>query len=252
MMEDNPEEAISNNVLGTQIVVEAALASDTDHLVFISTDKAVAPTSVMGASKRIAESIVRRAAAESGKRFVVVRFGNVLGSRGSAVPIFTRQIERGGPVTVTDPAMRRYFMTIPEAVHLVLEAGGLGFGGELFVLKMGDPIRIVDLVQDLIRLSGAEDVPIIYTGIRPGEKLLEALWDEGATVDATRHPEIVSVSEGAIVADADIRAALGELVAAASNGDRQSLLTIVARLIPTFAPHSRTAPPAAGRSGVIH
>ncbi|HYE85025.1 MAG TPA: nucleoside-diphosphate sugar epimerase/dehydratase [Vicinamibacterales bacterium] len=233
MMEDNPEEAISNNVLGTMAVVDAAIASDTKHFVLISTDKAVAPTNIMGASKRIAEAIVRRAARTSGRHFVVVRFGNVLGSRGSAVPIFTRQIERGGPVTITDPEMRRFFMTIPEAVHLVLEAGGLGAGGELFVLRMGEPVRIVDLVQDLIRLSGADDVAITYTGIRPGEKLFENLWDDGALVDSTRHPEIVAVTE-AQIRDDELQSGLDALERAVRSGDRDALLRGVTRLVPTF------------------
>jgi FlaA1/EpsC-like NDP-sugar epimerase len=143
LMEGNPEEAISNNVLGTQNVVAAAIQVDVERLVMISSDKAVSPSSVMGASKRVAESLVRIAALRVQRPFVVVRFGNVLGSRGSVVPAFKRQIEAGGPVTITHPDMKRFFMTIPEAVHLVLQAAGFGKGGELFVLKMGDPVRIV-------------------------------------------------------------------------------------------------------------
>src|SRR5439155_1224210 len=162
LMEDNPQEAISNNVIGTRNIVEASLALGVERFVMISTDKAVAPTNIMGASKRLAEAVVRHAAGGASK-FAVVRFGNVLGSRGSVVPFFKRQIERGGPVTVTHPEMRRFFMTIPEAVHLVLQAGGIGRGGELFVLDMGAPVRIVDLAQDMIALSGfkPDEIPMV-------------------------------------------------------------------------------------------
>ena len=151
----------------------------------------------MGASKRVAEIIVRDAARRSGRAFVAVRFGNVLGSRGSVVPHFKRQIEAGGPITITHPEMTRFFMTIPEAVHLTLQAGGLGSGGELFVLNMGKPVRILDLAQDLIKLSGYEpgEIPITYTGIRPGEKLHEALWERDAVLQATSHPDIMRVEE---------------------------------------------------------
>src|SRR5262249_48107293 len=158
--------------------------------VMISTDKAVSPVNLMGASKRLAEVIVRDAARRTERAFMVVRFGNVLGSRGSVVPAFKRQIAQGGPITITHPDMSRFFMTIPEAVHLVLQAGGLGRGGEVFALNMGEPVRITDLAKDLIRLSGlqAEDIPIIFTGLRPGEKLDEHLWEAGATVEPTSNP----------------------------------------------------------------
>jgi len=236
LMEANPEEAVSNNILGTKAIVDAALACGTERLVLISTDKAVNPSSMMGACKRIAESIVHRAARESGRSFVVVRFGNVLGSRGSAVPIFTQQIERGGPVTVTHPEMRRFFMTIPEAVHLVMEAGGLGEGAGLFVLRMGEPVRIVDLVQDLIRLSraDADEIQIVYTGIQPGEKLEEALWDEGAEVGTTRHPDVCRVTEAALMSDDQLEPALSQLSAAVDRGDRRAIETLLATFIPTF------------------
>ena len=236
LMEDNPAEAISNNVQGTAVLVRAALAHDTERLVLISTDKAVAPTSIMGASKRVAETIVADAARRSGRAFVCVRFGNVLGSRGSVVPYFKRQIEMGGPVTVTHPEMRRFFMTIPEAVHLVLQAGGMGRGGELFVLNMGDPVRIVDLAEDVIKLSGfsLQEIPIVYTGVRPGEKLTEALWEQDARVEATAHPDILQVDEGPGPADLDAR--LADLSRSANRHDRGAIELSLAELVKTFAP----------------
>jgi FlaA1/EpsC-like NDP-sugar epimerase len=196
LMESNVEEAISNNVVGTRNVCQAASAANTERLVLISTDKAVRPVNVMGATKRIAEMIVLDAAHRTGRAFSVVRFGNVLGSRGSVVPLFKRQIAHGGPVTITHPDMKRYFMTIPEAVYLVLQASAMGQGGEVFLLNMGQQIRILDLAEDLIRLSGLEpgkDIDIVFTGIRPGEKLSEDLWEEGIEYQKTAHPDIVRV-----------------------------------------------------------
>ena len=183
LMEANVEEAISNNIQGTRNIVEVALSYNIERLVMISSDKAIRPTSVMGATKRMAELVVLDAAQRSGLPYSVVRFGNVLGSRGSVVPRFKRQILRGGPVTITHPDMKRYFMTIPEAVHLVLQAAAIGVGNEVFVLNMGEQVRILDLAEDLIRLSGLEpgrDIEIQFTGIRPGEKLYEELWDQWA------------------------------------------------------------------------
>jgi FlaA1/EpsC-like NDP-sugar epimerase len=238
LMEENPEEAISNNVLGTENIVVAALEAGTERLVLISSDKAVEPLSLMGASKRLAESIVRQAALKHGRAFVVVRFGNVLGSRGSVVPIFHEQIKRGGPLTITDPEMRRFFMTIPEAVALVLEAGGFGRGGELFVLRMGEPVRIIDLAQDLIRLSGlaVQDIPILYTGIRPGEKLEESLWEDGAELGSTEHPEVLKVSEIQPWTSEELDDAIRSLSAAVEQGNPGAIETILGRMIPTFAP----------------
>ncbi|MBA4398763.1 MAG: polysaccharide biosynthesis protein [Anaerolinea sp.] len=193
LMEVNVEEAVTNNIQGTKNLVDTALQHGVERLVMISTDKAIRPVNIMGATKRIAEMVVLEAGRRTNRPFSVVRFGNVLGSRGSVVPIFNRQIVRGGPVTITHPDMKRYFMTIPEAVYLVLQAGGMGLGGETFVLNMGQQVRILDLAEDLIRLSGLEpgrDIEIVYTGVRPGEKLAEDLWDEGFQFKSTEHPDI--------------------------------------------------------------
>jgi FlaA1/EpsC-like NDP-sugar epimerase len=193
LMELNIEDAVLNNIQGTKNLVEVALKYDVERLVMISTDKAIRPVNVMGATKRMAEMIVLDAAERTGKAFCVVRFGNVLGSRGSVVPLFKRQIAKGGPVTITHPDMKRYFMTIPEAVYLVLQAAGMSKGAETFVLNMGEQVRILDLAEDLIRLSGLEpgkDIEIVFTGIRPGEKISEDLWEDGHGFLPTEHPEI--------------------------------------------------------------
>jgi len=236
LMEEHFEEAITNNVLGTQHLVDAALATKTQRFVAISTDKAVSPNGIMGASKRMAGIIVADAARQSGRKFLVVRFGNVLGSRGSVVPHFKRQIERGGPVTITHPDMKRFFMTIPEAVHLVLEAGGIGQGGELFVLNMGKPVRIKDLAEDLIRLSGftTDQIPILVSGMRRGEKLEEALWEQDATIEPTDHPDILRVREPGRTKEGDIRLAVQALEIAAETGDRVGVEAVLCDWIPTF------------------
>jgi FlaA1/EpsC-like NDP-sugar epimerase len=200
LMESNPGEAITNNVGGTRNLLDVAMASDVERFVMISTDKAVNPTSIMGASKRAAELLVHAAAVRTGRPYVAVRFGNVLGSRGSVVLTFKKQIAAGGPITVTHPEMRRYFMTIPEAVQLVLQAAALGRGGEVFVLDMGEPVKIADLARDLIELSGLQvgrDVGVIYTGLRPGEKLFEELFIPGEVYARTAHQKIFVANNGA-------------------------------------------------------
>jgi len=206
LMERNPDEAVKNNVIGTKNVAEAADAANVSTFVMISTDKAVNPTSVMGATKRLAEMIIQNLDSRSNTRFVAVRFGNVLGSRGSVIPYFKEQIKKGGPVTVTHPEMIRYFMTIPEASRLVLQAGALARGGEIFVLDMGEPVKIVDLARNLIKLSGhsEDDIKIVFTGMRPGEKLYEELLNKEEIHSEQVFPKIYigkSITENTILID---------------------------------------------------
>jgi FlaA1/EpsC-like NDP-sugar epimerase len=236
LMEENPEEALTNNVLGTHVVLEAVIEFGTERFVMISSDKAVSPSSIMGASKRAAEILVIDAARRSGRNFGVVRFGNVLGSRGSVIPRFEQQIQQGGPITLTHPEMKRYFMTIPEAVHLVLEAGGIGCGGELFVLKMGDPVRIADLAADLIKLSGftLDEIPIVYTGIRTGEKIEERLWEKDAFTEPTTHPDILKVVEPR--GSPAISELLKQCASVTKQTDRLVVKALLAEHLPSFVP----------------
>ncbi len=237
LMELNPSEAVTNNVLGTRTLLEASQTVGVERFVMISTDKAVNPIGIMGASKRVAEKLVHQAAMQNGRAYVAVRFGNVLGSRGSVVEIFKDQIAAGGPVTITHPQMMRYFMTIPEAVQLVLQAATLGRGGEVFMLDMGEPVRIVDLAQDLIELSGltvGHDIDIVFTGVRPGEKLSEELYLAGEEYEATEHEKIRIVRQTADVMPQRLERAVTTLVAAAHADNRRRIMAGLRLLVPEF------------------
>ncbi len=244
LMEANPIDAITNNILGTHALLEACLAHDVKRFVLISTDKAVNPANIMGVTKRMAELLVQEAAHRSGKPYVSVRFGNVLGSRGSVVPFFKKQIEAGGPVTVTHPEVTRYFMTIPEAVQLVLQAATMGESGDLFMLEMGEPVRIVDLAKDLIRLSGLrpdEDIKIIFTGLRPGEKLFEELYQGHENHLATEHEKILRVTTTTVPPD-ELLQAVDLLYDLARLGKLKEALSLIANLVPEYHPPSGIHP----------
>jgi FlaA1/EpsC-like NDP-sugar epimerase len=223
-------------VLGTCTVANAADTYGASGVVMISTDKAVNPTSIMGATKRVAEMYIQDLNKTSKTRFVTVRFGNVLGSNGSVVPIFKQQIAAGGPVTVTHPEMRRYFMTIPEASQLVLQAAAMGEGGEIFVLDMGEPVKIVDLARELITLSGfrpGKDIEIAFSGLRPGEKLFEELSIEGEDMLQTRHPKIAVWKN--IPKDREtLRKGIEALLSVAVTQDREKIIETIRFLVPEF------------------
>lgn len=239
LMECNVPEAITNNVLGTRCLLDVALSTSVERFVMISTDKAVNPTSVMGASKRVAELLVHQAAKSSGKPYSTVRFGNVLGSRGSVVLTFKKQIANGGPVTVTHPDMKRYFMTIPEAAQLVLQAAVIGRGGEVFVLDMGEPIKIMDLAKDLVELSGLElgkDVDIVVTGARPGEKLFEELFVSGESYQRTQHQKIFIAANASSFVPANLNETIEQLLVAAQHNDEAAIISNLKTLIPEFQP----------------
>jgi FlaA1/EpsC-like NDP-sugar epimerase len=242
LMELNPGEAIKNNIVGTQIVADAADNYGVAHFVMISTDKAVNPTSIMGSSKRIAEMYIQDLNRTSKTHFVTVRFGNVLGSDGSVIPIFKKQIAQGGPVTVTHPEMKRYFMTIPEASQLVLQAATMGKGGEIFVLDMGEPVKIIELARELITLSGfrpEEDIEISITEPRPGEKLFEELRIEGEDMQRTRHPKI-SIWNNIPIDRNRLRAGINELVNIAKGQNYSQIVQKIKELIPEYISQTTT------------
>ncbi|HWR69611.1 MAG TPA: nucleoside-diphosphate sugar epimerase/dehydratase [Dehalococcoidia bacterium] len=238
MMEKNADEAVLNNILGTKVWIEAADRHGVKRFVFVSTDKAVNPTSVMGATKRVAGMMVQCKSRESATKFVVVRFGNVLGSNGSVVPLFKKQIARGGPVTVTHPDMVRYFMTIGEAARLIIQAGALGDGGEVFVLDMGQPVKIMDLARDMIKLSGlkeGEDIRIEFIGIRPGEKLYEEPLTQIEGTTATRHQGIF-LAKMEEVDKENLAQGIEELERLAWNRDVQAIKEKLKELVPSYQP----------------
>ena len=233
LMERQPEEAVRNNIFGTQAVAEAADRYNSETFIMISTDKAVNPTSIMGTTKRVAEMIIQSLNNLSPTKFAAVRFGNVLGSRGSVVPLFKKQIAAGGPLTITHPDMRRYFMTIPEASQLVLQALTQAQGGEVFVLDMGQPVKILDMAQELIRLSGLEpyrDILIKFTGLRPGEKLFEELLTAEEGTNATKHAKIFKANLKAI----DQPSLVSNLRDLKNAIERDEILSLLANLVPTY------------------
>ena len=249
MVEINPWEGILNNTLGSQTLMDVAEEYGVERFVLVSTDKAVRPTNVMGASKRVAE-IALQARAPGKTRFMAVRFGNVLGSSGSVIPLFRKQIQAGGPVTVTHPEMTRYFMMIPEACQLILQAGAMGDGGEIFILEMGTPVKIADMARDMIRLSGKvpdQDVQIVYTGLRPGEKLYEELITQGEGIVATAHEKIMVLKRDGHGEDLDdgdrrVRAQIDRLAAAASTFEPDRIKAALKEIVPEYAPAPPVAP----------
>ena len=240
MLEENPWQAAANNVLGSRTVMAAARAHGAERFVLVSTDKAVRPASVMGASKRVTELLMR--CFEGGPtRFMAVRFGNVVGSSGSVAPLFLRQIERGGPVTVTHPEARRYFMSTAEAAQLILQAGAMGRGGEIFVLDMGEQVHIADLARDLIRLSGKEpgrDVEIAFTGLRPGETLSQELFSEDEGVVRTEHEKILVLGrrDGTEPGAGEVARGVERLLLAARDLDGEAVRAALRDLVPEYAP----------------
>ena len=239
MLESQPWTPVKNNILGTANLIQASKVYCTESFVFVSTDKAVRPTNVMGATKRVAEMLVQNqngGMCERNPRFVSVRFGNVVGSAGSVVPLFKRQIEQGGPITITHPEVTRYFMMIPEACQLILQAGGMGRGGEIFILNMGQPVRIKDMARDLIRISGFEpevDVPLKYTGLRPGEKLCEELISKDESVVSSEHEQIMVVN-GSKQELTGLEASIAALKKAATAQDEKRIRCLLKEIVPEY------------------
>ena len=238
LMELHPDEAMKNNILGTKIVAESAIKYGVEKFIFVSTDKAVNPTSVMGATKRVGEMICQNLNQKNSTKFISVRFGNVLDSRGSVIPIFREQIKKGGPVEVTHPEMKRYFMMTSEACLLVMEAGAMGRGGEVFVLDMGEPVKILDLAKEMIRLSGFEpdkDIPIVFTGVRPGEKLFEEILTAEEGTIATQNQKIF-MAKLSRVDENKLNQVLENLREAVKKSNREEIVNILKQLIPSYQP----------------
>ena len=236
MMENNPCEAIQTNILGSRILANLAIEFEAGSFVMVSTDKAVNPTNVMGASKRIAEIYTQSLNKKSSTKFITTRFGNVLGSNGSVIPLFKKQIENGGPITVTDPKITRFFMTIPEACQLVLEAGSTGQGGEVFVFDMGKSVKIIDLAMQMIKLSGLEegkDIKIQYTGLRPGEKLYEELLGDSEKTLPTHHPKIMIAQVEEYDFD-EINPKIDTMMVGLNSETNEALVAKMKSLVPEF------------------
>lgn len=241
LLEEFPEEAVKTNIHGTKILAEQALAQKVDKFVNISTDKAINPTSVMGASKRAGEEMLRVMNSRGKTKFISVRFGNVLGSRGSVIPLFKQQLKRGGPVTVTHPEMKRYFMAVSEAVLLVLAAAAMGEGGEAFVLDMGEPIKIDDLARDMIRLTGKEpdvDIPIVYTGVRPGEKLVEELLGGEEGIETTALRKIFRARNHKCHDEKELMDKIEKLIRICHERcEKEAILGLLKEIVPTYKPN---------------
>ncbi len=238
-MENHPDEAVKNNILGTQNLIDAAIKHEVEAFILVSSDKAVNPTSVYGASKRVTEKLIQCKAKQNGTRFIAVRFGNVIGSRASVLPNFKRQIAKGGPVTVTHREATRYFMTIPEAVQLLIQAGAMGNGGEILMLDMGEPIKILDLAEDLIRLSGLEvdrDIKIAFTGLEPGEKLYEELLTPQEGVTATKHQRIF-VAQLEEIEERQLLSQIEALSRLSDTLDTEGIISTFQELVPTYQPN---------------
>lgn len=238
LMEENPEEAVKNNIFGTETLVRITLKNKVEKFIFISTDKAINPSSVMGATKRVGEMICRAYNKLNQTKFISVRFGNVLNSRGSVIPIFREQIKRGGPVEITHPEMRRYFMITSEACLLVMQAGAMGQGGEVFVLDMGEPIKILDLAKEMIKLSGFEpdkDIPIVFTGIRPGEKLSEEILGGKEEILPTQNQKIF-IAKLSPISDEVLEKELKVLKEMAYKGDKEMIVNVLKKIIPEYNP----------------
>ncbi len=238
LMEMHPDEAVKNNIFGTKVITETSLEYGVEKFIFISSDKAVKPSSVMGATKRVGEMICQNLNQQNTTRFISVRFGNVLDSRGSVIPIFREQIKKGGPVEVTHPEMKRYFMTASEACLLVLQAGAMGEGGEVFILDMGEPIKIIDLAKELIKLSGLEpdkDIPIVFTEPRPGEKFIEEILTAEEGTVATQNQKIFVAKLSDVYKD-KLNLGIENLKNAAETGNKEAILKILKEIIPSYQP----------------
>jgi FlaA1/EpsC-like NDP-sugar epimerase len=237
VLEFFPDEAVGTNIFGTKILAEKALKYGIEKFIYISTDKAINPTSIMGATKRIGEEIMKIMNQRNTTKFISVRFGNVMGSRGSVIPLFKEQLKRGGPITVTHPEMKRYFMITSEAVLLVLEASAIGIGGDVYILDMGEPIKIIDLAKEMIKLSGYEpdvDIPIVFTQIRPGEKLFEEVLSAEEGAEKTKFEKIFKAKGSGDIESESVMKKINKLIKAASVNDKDEILKLLKEIVPSY------------------